>query len=83
MRASAKRELGQAVITGWMGERLAREQRLQGLKHYMSEFLNPALAEDVSVAMAEAELARMAAGWGLSIEDVDEEAEPSYSAAPT
>ena len=49
----------------------------------MSEFLNPALAEDVSVAMAEAELARMAAGWGLSIEDVDEEAEPSYSAAPT
>ncbi len=60
-----------ALVTGWMSERFAREKVLRGPQDYISEMLNPDTSVEVQTAMAEAELARMALGWGLELEDIE------------
>lgn len=62
-----------ALFTGWFAERFAREERLQGPQHYVTEFLTPGGGPEVQEAMAEAELARMAMAWGLELEDIPED----------
>lgn len=74
VRGIGRRAFEQAIMTGWMAERFAREERLQGLAGYIQEFTGPGLPPDLAEAMAEAELTRMAMGWGLTVEDVDEAA---------
>lgn len=59
-------------MTGWMAERFAREERLQGLTHYLEEFLGPGTDPALAQAMAEAELSRMALQWGLEVEDIED-----------
>lgn len=59
-----------ALYSGWFAERFAREERLQGPQHYISEFLTSGGGSEVQEAMAEAELTRMAMAWGLELEDL-------------
>jgi len=62
------------LYTGWFTERLAREERLQGPHHYIGEMLDGAgVSAATQRAMAEAELTRMAMGWGLEVEDIEED----------
>ena len=61
-----------ALYAGWFSERFAREERLQGPQHYVSEFLTAGGGPEVQEAMAEAELARMALAWGLKLEDIED-----------
>lgn len=62
-------------MTGWMAERFAREERLQGLNGYMAEFLGHGVNPDLAKETAEAELHRMALAWGLTVEELDDEPE--------
>ena len=61
----------QSLFTGWFAERFAREERLQAPQQYISDMLD-GTSDDVQQAMAEAELTRMAMGWGLTLEDVED-----------
>jgi hypothetical protein len=64
-------------MTGWMSERFAREQRLQGPNGYIRDMLEPSRSEDDQAA-AGAMFARMAGDWGLEVQDYDlgDESEP-------
>lgn len=72
--AAAKTALTAALTAGWFSERFAREDRLQGPQHYLTEFLADGPDEALQTAMAEAELTRMAMGWGLTLEDAEDDA---------
>lgn len=74
-------EIGRArlegqLITGWMSERFAREERLSGPQAYIKQFLDPVDPAEQE-AMAEAMFHRMATDWGLEIEPLVEEGEPA------
>lgn len=71
LQAIGRQRIESALYTGWFSERFAREQKLQGPSAYIEEFLDQKSDPDVQIAMAEAELARMALDWGLDIEDLD------------
>lgn len=64
-------------MSGWMSERFAREQRLQGPNGYIRDMLEPSKPEDEEAA-AGAMFTRMAGDWGLELQDLDQsdETEP-------
>lgn len=70
LQERGRRQVEQALFTGWFAERFAREKELRGPQHYVAEFLDSQPNPELSEAMAEAELTRMAAGWGLEVEDI-------------
>lgn len=70
MKEAGTARIETALYTGWFAERFAREERLQPAQHYVTEMLGPAASEEVQLAMAEAELTRMAGAWGLDLEDI-------------
>lgn len=61
----------QSLFTGWFAERFAREERLQAPQQYIADMLD-GTSDEVQQAMAEAELHRMALGWGLEVVDIEE-----------
>jgi hypothetical protein len=62
-------------MSGWMSERFAREQRLQGPNGYIRDMLEPSKPEDEETAAA-AMFARMAGDWGLEITPLDQPEDP-------
>lgn len=59
------------LFTGWFSERFARETQLRGPTAYIADMLDGATDPDLAQAMAEAELTRMAAQWGLEVVDLE------------
>ena len=66
IRARGKRAFEAAMMTGWMSERFAREERLSGLLHYMTPQA-PSDADD-----GDALIASWGMMHGLDVEDVEE-----------
>lgn len=57
------------LITGWMAERFAREERLQGPQAYIKQFLDPVDPNEAE-AHAAAVFHRMATDWGIEVEEL-------------
>ena len=62
------------LLTGWMAERFAREERLSGPNHYIREFFEPDAAGQDAEALADAEFARIARTFGTEIVDLGSDA---------
>lgn len=60
-------------MTGWFGERFAREERLQGPQHYVRQFLEPNAAALDAEALADAEFDRIARMFGSEVVDLGED----------
>lgn len=66
-----RRNVENALFTGWMSERFAREERLLGPQTYIQQFLEPDEAEADAEAMADAEFNRFARQFGIDVIDLD------------
>lgn len=62
-----------ALMTGWFGERFARDQSLSGPQHYVRMFLDPEAAQQDAEALADAEFDRIARLFGSEVVDLKEE----------
>ena len=71
LRAVGKARREAYLLTGWMAERFAREERLSGPNHYMRQFFEPNAAEEDAEALADAEFNRLARMPGVQIVDLD------------
>lgn len=71
IKAANKAKVEANLMSGWFSERFAREETLRGPQHYIQEWLQPADPE-TQRAQAEAIFHRMAADWGLEVEDVSQ-----------
>lgn len=76
IKAKQRGVLERCLMTGWMSERFAREDRLQGPMGYIKQFLDPVDPAEAE-AQAEAMFHRMAADWGLEIEPLVEDDKPA------
>lgn len=73
LKAIGKARREAYLLTGWMAERFAREERLSGPQHYMRQFFEPNAAEQDAEALADAEFARIARTYGIEIVDLEAE----------
>lgn len=65
-----RRNVENALFTGWMSERFAREERLLGPQTYIRQFLETDEAEADAEAMADAEFNRFARQYGIEVIDL-------------
>lgn len=72
LKAVGKARREAYLLTGWMAERFAREERLSGPGHYLRQFFEPNAAEQDAEALADAEFARIARTFGLDVVDLGE-----------
>ncbi len=71
IKAAQRAKLEGFLMIGWMSERFAREDRLQGPQHYITTMLDappPGADEELAAAIFD----RMAADWGLEVEPAED-----------